>query len=151
MLFHTHLLLGITFFLFTKNSFSGGNEIIFLILVLFGSILPDIDESKSKLNHWFGLGKIAAFFSRHRGLFHSLIFTLFLFFLISFFTRDYYAYAVIIGYFSHLVGDAFTPMGIQIFYPFSNFKLKGPIKVGHFGETIIMVLLALVIVKIILF
>ena len=151
MLFYTHLLLGVISFLLLRPYFHGGNEIIFLSLILLGSILPDIDESKSKINQWFGLGKIAAFFARHRGIFHSLIFTAFLFLLISFFTQTYYAYALALGYLSHLIGDAFTPIGIQFLYPFSKFKLSGPIKVGGLGEMFILLSLFAVIVKLLFF
>ncbi len=152
MLFYTHLLLGVLFFIISKPFFSGSHEIAFLLLVLLGSILPDIDESKSKINQWFGAGgKIACLFSQHRGIFHSLIFTVFLFLLISFFTQTYYAYALAVGYLSHLIGDTFTPMGIQFLYPFSKFKLSGPIKVGGLGEMFILLSLFAVIVKLLFF
>lgn len=152
MLFYTHLLLGVLFFSISKPFFSGSHELAFLLLVLLGSILPDIDESKSKINQWFGAGgKIAGLFSQHRGIFHSLIFTVFLFLLIGFFTQTYYAYALALGYLSHLIGDAFTSMGVQMLYPFSKFKLSGPIKVGGLGEMLIMVLLAAIIIKLLFF
>jgi len=152
MLFYTHLLLGVLFFLIFKQFFSGSQEIAFLLLVLLGSILPDIDESKSKINQWFGAGgKIASLFSQHRGIFHSLIFTVFLFLLISFLTQTYYAYALALGYLSHLIGDALTPMGVQIFYPFSKFKLSGPIKVGGLGEMFILLLLLAILIKLLFF
>ncbi|MEK6845688.1 MAG: metal-dependent hydrolase, partial [Nanoarchaeota archaeon] len=71
MLFLTHLLLGIASFLLVKE-YLIGNQIIILLLILLGSILPDIDEAHSKINQWGGiLGKIIAFFSKHRGMFHS--------------------------------------------------------------------------------
>ena len=152
MLFHTHLLLGVLFYLLFARFFSGGNQIIFFLLVMLGSLLPDIDESNSKINQWFGAGgKIASLFTHHRGVFHSLIFTVFLFLLVSFLTQNYYAYALVLGYLSHLVGDALTPMGVQIFYPFSKFKLRGPIKTGKLGEMFILLALFAIIIKLILY
>ena len=150
MLFYTHLLLGVLSFLLFNKFFHGGNQIAFLLLVLLGSLLPDIDESKSKINQWFGVGgKIAGLFSHHRGIFHSLIFTVFLFLLISFLTKTYYAYALALGYLSHLIGDALTPMGVQIFHPFSKFKLRGPIRTGKLGEMFILIALFAIILKLI--
>ncbi len=152
MLFHTHLLLGITFFILLRNFFSGGNEIIFFLLVLLGSILPDIDDGKSKIKKASGiLGSTISFIFKHRGMFHSLIFALGLFFLITFLWNSYYAGGLLLGYLSHLIGDAVTPMGINLFYPFSRLRLRGPIKVGSPGEWIILVMLTVVIVKILLF
>lgn len=151
MLFYTHLLLGILFFLLSRNYFSGGNELLFFLLVLLGSLFPDIDESKSTINRWLGTGKIAEFFTRHRGMFHSLLFVLFVFLTISFFSSTYYAYALALGYLSHLLGDVLTPMGLQIFYPFSKFRLHGPIKSGGVIELLLLLLLFLLVLKIILF
>ena len=148
VLFHTHILLGIVFFLITRNFFSGGNEIIFFLFVLLGSILPDIDSKHSKINRWFGaLGNIAVFFSKHRGFFHSIIFHLILFFVMETFFGFYYASGLLLGYTAHLVGDGITRAGLQIFYPFSKFKVKGPVRVGSFVEGLILLGLFLLIVK----
>src|SRR3989344_2898778 len=98
MLFATHLLLGMLFFLMLRNFFSGGNEIIFF------------------------------------------------FFSISVYWNVYYATGLLLGYIAHLVGDSFSPSGIQMFYPFSQFKFKGPMKVGGFMEWVILVLLIVVII-----
>jgi inner membrane protein len=148
MLFPTHILLGIVFFLLLKDFFSGGNEVIFFLLVLLGSVLPDIDEKNSKVNRWFGfLGLFIAFFAKHRGFFHSLLFHGILFLIISYFFNTYYAFALFLGYLAHLVGDSVTPMGVQLFYPFLKFKFRGPIKTGGFYESIVLVLLVVVILK----
>ncbi len=147
MLFHTHILLGVVVFLLIKDFFHGGNQIIFFFLVLLGSILPDIDERKSKINRWSGiLGIVIAFFFKHRGLFHSILFHLGIFFIIYHFFNLYYASGLFIGYLAHVLGDGVTLMGLSLFYPFSNFKVKGPIKVGGFLESIILVVLFVLIV-----
>ena len=147
MLFATHLLLGMLFFLIFKNMFSGGNEIIFFLLMLLGSILPDIDERDSTINQWTGIfGRIISFFFKHRGIFHSLFLALLLFFSISVYWSTYYATALLLGYIAHLVGDSFSPSGIQMFYPFSQFKFKGPMKVGGFMEWVIVILLVVLVI-----
>ena len=140
MLFHTHILLGIVIFLLIKDLFHGGNEIIFFLLILLGSILPDIDERKSKINRWSGIiGVVIAFFFKHRGLFHSLILHFGIFLLIYQFFNLYYAIALFMGYLAHIFGDGLTLMGVTIFYPFSDFKIKGPVRVGGFLESIFFV------------
>ncbi len=147
MLFYTHLLLGIISFLLVKE-YLFGNLIILFLLVLLGSIFPDIDDGKSRMKRASGIiGSIISFFFKHRGIFHSLTFALLSLGLISFFWKSYYAWAFFIGYLVHLLGDSLTPHGITFFYPFSNFKLKGPIRVGSIGETIILMGLILLIVK----
>jgi len=148
MLFHTHVLFGITSFLVLKDYFSGGNELIFFLLVLLGSVLPDIDEYRSKIKQWSGfIGSIITFFTKHRGIFHSFLFALLLSFVVMFVWNHYYASALFIGYLTHLIADSLTPMGIPVLYPFSEFKVRGPIKVGSIGEWVILIGLVVLIVK----
>ncbi len=145
MLFLTHLLLGIISFLLMRG-YLIGNKILLLLLILLGSILPDIDESHSKLNQWGGiLGKIVAFFSKHRGMFHSLLFAVGLSAILGYFWSWNYGIALFIGYLSHLIGDALTPMGVQVFEPFLRFRIKGPIKTGSWMEWAVRILLMVLI------
>lgn len=151
MLFLTHLLLGIISFLLIKG-YLVGNQIIILLLILLGSILPDIDEENSRINKWGGiLGKIIAFFSKHRGMFHSLLFAVGLSAILGYFWAWNYGLALFIGYLSHLIGDALTPMGVQVFYPFLKFRIKGPIKTGGLMEVLVVIILVLGILKMLVF
>lgn len=149
VLFYTHLLIGIIVFLLTKDFFSGGSQLIFFFMLLLGSLLPDIDEQRSRINHWSGIiGIVVAFFSKHRGFFHSLLFFVLSFILIDFVWNFYYATALFLGYFAHLIGDGITRRGVCIFYPFSDFKIKGPVKVGGVMEwLIVLILVILIIIK----
>ncbi len=150
MLFLTHFLLGIISFLLVKEELVG-NKIIILFLILLGSILPDIDEENSRINKWGGiLGKIIAFFSKHRGMFHSLLFAVGLSAILGYFWNWYYGLALFVGYISHLIGDGLTPMGVQVFYPFLKFKFKGPVKVGGLMEWVVRIILVVLIVKVFL-
>jgi len=134
MLFLGHLLLGILAYLIGNQFFSGGNEFIFFGLVLLGSLLPDIDEENSKISKWFWIiGKIVGKIFSHRGFIHSIFFFLILGFLIAHFFGDYYAYAILLGYTAHLVGDAISVQGVKIFHPF-QFKIRGPMRVGSTME-----------------
>tara|TARA_Y100000310_G_scaffold341396_1_gene440398 strand:+ start:847 stop:1305 length:459 start_codon:yes stop_codon:yes gene_type:complete len=138
MLFPTHILLGLFTFLISAKFFSG-NEILFLIFILLGSILPDIDEKHSKATQWTGLlGKTISFFSKHRGFFHSLFFVVIITSLVKYFINDYLAWGVFLGLISHLLGDALTKQGLPILYPFP-FKIKGFLKTNGWGEKVIQV------------
>lgn len=148
MLFKNHILLGIVFFLSLKDFFPGGNQIVFLSLILLGSIFPDIDEGRSRMNQWSGLlGRIVAFFFKHRGLFHSLLLATVLSALLAYYWDSYYALGLFIGYIAHLAGDAVTLAGIMPLYPFSEYKIKGPMKVGGWWEKIIYFILIVLIIK----
>lgn len=142
MLFHTHILFGIIVFLLLRGSVLG-NEYVLLALVILGAILPDIDEHNSKITQLSGLiGKIVSFFAKHRGIFHSLAFILLFSVFLGWLWKPYYAFAFFAGYLSHLFADALNPMGIPVFYPFSEFRLRGLIRVGGVLEWVILILLA---------
>jgi len=151
MLFHTHVLLGLLAFLFIHN-YLPGNEYVILLLILVGSILPDIDEHKSKAAQLSGiLGNIVSFFAKHRGIFHSFLFPFLVCGILAYFWSYPYALAFFIGYLAHLIGDSLTPMGIPVFYPFSNWKLRGPFKVGSWMEWVLLALLTILILKEVLY
>src|SRR3989344_4435786 len=86
-----------------------------------------------------------AFFFQHRTIFHSLPFHTLLFVILYFYWNSYYASALFLGYFAHIVGDALTPMGVKLFYPFSQYRMNGPVRVGSWGEMVIMGLLVVVL------
>ena len=145
MLFHTHLLLGVALFLLASRFFPEMYSVISLLLVLFGSILPDIDEQHSKMNQWSGiLGRIIAFLFKHRGFFHSLLFLGILAGLLWYAGFGLYGLALSVGFFAHLMGDSLTPLGIRPFYPFSLKVFRGPIRVG--GVVEMMMMLGLIVI-----
>ena len=147
MLFHTHLLIAVAFFLIIRSFYPSINTPLFLVILLFGSILPDIDEPKSTINRWSGIiGRIITFFAKHRGFFHSLLFITIISSVIYYFLNPQYALALSLGFLAHLIGDGVTPMGIELLYPFSSFRINGPIKVGSWAEKVIMALLVVFIV-----
>jgi inner membrane protein len=151
MLFHGHLLLGLIIFLVSRNFISGGNELIFFLLVLLGALLPDIDEPDSTINKWFGfIGIITGKIFSHRGFLHSLFFFILVALLIKFVSSNYYAYAILLGYISHIIGDGLSRQGVRVFWPF-NFKLKGPLKVGSWLEFFITLAMFLLVIKVIFF
>jgi inner membrane protein len=152
MLFRTHILLGIVMFLFVKDYFSGGYQVIFFLLILLGSIFPDIDNGKSKMKKASGvIGGIISFLFKHRGIFHSLFFAGLISFLLAFFWKSYYGWGFFLGYFSHLIGDSLTPMGVHLLYPITKWKIRGPIRTGGIGEWAVLIGLIILIIKEIIF
>ncbi len=155
MLFHGHLLVGMLMFLLTYKLFPelyiGSNLLILFLVVLFGSILPDIDEKGTKINQWFGfVGIIFEKMFKHRGFLHSLIFFLSISFLVKLIFSDAYGYALLLGLFSHILGDGISKMGVKLFYPF-RFRIRGPLKVGSMAEMAISFVVFCVIVWVLFF
>ncbi|MBT4604508.1 metal-dependent hydrolase [archaeon] len=153
MLFYGHVLLGILAFLLLKlfgvfSIFGDSGFMAFLLMGIFvfiGALLPDIDEANSKVNKWSGpIGKIVAALFKHRGILHSVL----LFFVLSLvvwkLVGQAYGIALFAGYLAHILGDSITPMGVKIFIPFSEFKIKGPIRVGSIWEKFLWGVLVLV-------
>ena len=97
---------------------------VFIVLTILGSLLPDIDHTKS----WIGKSvyPIAKWLSRnygHRTITHSIFFLVGIF-LISLFIeknfREDYSISTILFFsmLSHLIFDMVTLAGIPLFYPF---------------------------------
>ncbi len=146
MLFTTHILLGITLFLLLADFVGGSLGVFFFVLL--GSILPDIDSKGSIINRWMGIfGTFAVFVSKHRGLFHSLLFFLLVSGILGLGWNPSFGIALLVGYAAHIIGDGVTPQGVAILYPFSSLKVRGPIRVGGLLESGIVVVLVVVIGK----
>ena len=141
MMFRTHLIFSFLISLLIINSFNIQNKIVFIIIILIASALPDIDSYKSKIGRKIKpISFLINLFFRHRGIFHSP-FLLILISLIITLINPEIAAAFFIGYLSHLVLDSLTPLGIMFFYPFSKKRTKGFIRTGSLFENILFILL----------
>ncbi len=148
MLFHTHLLLGILFFLLAMPFLEVEPTAILFFMALLGSIFPDIDEGSSRISRWAGIfGKIINFFFKHRGFFHSLPAGGIAMLLLGHFLGWPLGVAFLLGFCAHLIGDSLTPRGIQPLSPFSSWKIQGPIRTGGFLEIGLILLLILAILQ----
>jgi inner membrane protein len=148
MLYNTHIMLGVAFFLLVKDHFPIGNNIVFFLLLMLGSVLPDIDSPTSKVNRWSGIiGRVLVKVFSHRGFFHSLLFFGILYLTISHFWSPYYALGMFLGNIAHIIGDGITPAGVKIFYPLSNYKIRGPIRTGGIFEWFIFMGLVVLVIK----
>ena len=119
MIGKTHITGGIALSLLICNDF------VSFILVLVGSILPDIGHNNSTL------GKIIPIIPKilkHRGIMHSIWIPLILLFINK---------PIFYGYCLHLMLDVLTKNGIKPLNPIFNFSIKIPlIKTGGVCEKI---------------
>jgi len=151
MLWYTHLAFGLLSGLIFLPFVNRGNIYIFFAFVLFGALLPDIDTPRSKLGSKLGIfSKLIKMIFGHRGIIHTIWGMLLICGLFWFFVNRVYGIALFIGFFSHLVIDAFTKKGINFLHPFSKMKIAGFIETGTMEETILLaIILAFVVVLII--
>ena len=114
--------------------------LLFLIIALVATYLPDIDSRHSKIGHYFFLRPFQ-WFAKHRGFVHSFTFLFLITFgLVLFF--PIIALAFFVGYGSHLIADSFTIEGIKPFYPFKKIS-NGGIRTGSLLETNVFVVFVL--------
>ena len=150
----THLALAAAMFLSLRElGLSVGVDLVF-VAVLVGSIFPDIDHPKSSIAQQSfltkGVSHIVSTVSEHRGIFHSLIASILL-------TAPAYALLAYsrlavapalgfwFGYLSHLVGDSMTRGGVRWLQPFSDGKLRGPLRTGSLSEEFLFVILLAIV------
>ncbi len=142
MMWHTHLAFGFLFGLLSLPFLNQGNIYIFFAFVLFGALLPDIDTPNSKVGSRLSpISKIIEKVFGHRGVVHT-IWGMFLFCgLFWYFINKTYGTALFVGFFSHLLIDGFTKMGINFLHPLGKLHLSGFIETGTIGETIVFVVI----------
>jgi inner membrane protein len=101
------------------------NKLLFFLVILVSTFLPDIDCVHSLLGKQRILRPLQ-WFVKHRGVFHSLTFCLIICLLLALY---YPALALpfFLGYAGHLFLDSFTERGIKPFWPLKK-ELKGVIK-----------------------
>ena len=142
MIWRTHLAFGTLIGILLLPIIKPNNVYLYFWVVLFASLLPDIDHNKSKFGRKV---KIISFLSKHRGILHS-VFAI-LFFISPFYYLRYYevALAIIIGYGSHLIGDMITRQGVAPFYPLP-LTIKGFMRTNSLTEYAIFFACILVVV-----
>ncbi|NBH61793.1 metal-dependent hydrolase [Anaerotruncus sp. 80] len=126
-----------------------------------GSLLPDIDHTRSKVSRSSAAAKITSYavsaVTKHRGFFHTPLFVLILALalgtVINILPNDDFVLAawslyfgLLPGMLSHLLLDTCNPGGIMWLYPVSNKKLSIlPIKTGSLGEIAVAIILAVLL------
>jgi len=143
MRYYTHLAFSFLVGLLLINYLSIQNQILFIILFMLSSLLPDIDEVKSKISEKIKpLAFLINFFIGHRGLMHSIWIPILLYLLLFLIKIDI-AIAVSFGYLSHLLLDCFTISGLRLLWPLKK-RLKGFIKTGSWIEYLVFIGLLIV-------
>ncbi|MFP4118452.1 MAG: metal-dependent hydrolase [Candidatus Woesearchaeota archaeon] len=100
-----------------------------IAVTITGSLLPDIDSARSKFGRKV---KPVGWFTKHRGIFHSLIFLLVLVVLLAPFTGSILLIAFTTGFLSHLLLDGLTRKGVTLLPHVLH--IKGPFITGKFAE-----------------
>ena len=147
MLFRTHLSFSFLIVLILFSFFSFSNNILFLMVFLLFSLLPDMDHYSSKINKKMQpLGFIINLIFGHRGIFHTIYFPLALSVFLVTINLKFYALAVFLGYISHLALDALTIKGIRPLYPLIKKRIHGFIKVDSFLENLLFLILIVLVI-----
>jgi inner membrane protein len=94
-----------------------------------GSVLPDIDTFSNSIAVKITFSKGKNKYLKHRGIMHSAFVPLLIYLVYYVFFKNNIILPFIIGYFSHLFLDMFTPAGIPLFMPFYNRRIKIPISI----------------------
>ena len=132
----THLAISIfVILLFLPFISSDISKIIFSVTAVIATFIPDVDIRFSKAGKIPFTG-ILRFFTKHRGMIHSLTLCLIISVIIALFF-PVLAFGFFTGYSMHLIADCFTKMGIKPFWPL-KFEVKGWITTGSMIEKIIL-------------
>ena len=118
MLFKTHVVFGLFLYLILFSYVE--SPWFFLLGVMVGSILVDIDSKNSKVGNYFLLRPLQ-FFMKHRGRIHSLFFGFIVMVVVAIF-HAWLAFGFMVGFLGHLLLDSLTKQKIMLFWPL--FKTK---------------------------
>lgn len=131
--------------------------IIFFALVLLGSLLPDLDTTKSKLGRrLWPVAFLISLFVKHRTATHSLLFVSGVIVssgvvVIVLKLTWFYTLALGLGTMSHIIGDWLTSRGVPLLYPFRKERFKAPITFRTGSWTERWVCFGLMIINVLLY
>jgi membrane-bound metal-dependent hydrolase YbcI (DUF457 family) len=138
MLIKTHLAIAIFSILFLIPYVEA--KLVFSLVALIVTFVPDVDEKKSSLGK-YKIFRTVQMFLKHRGVLHSFTFLILVSLALALFF-PVIALGFFVGYGAHLLADSFTIEGIKPFYP-SKKVISGKIRTGSRGETGIFVFFVL--------
>lgn len=131
MLIRTHIVITIlAILLFFK---SVNSQIVFVLVALLATFIPDLDSAASKLGRY----NFMSFFTKHRGFFHSFTFLILLTIYFAL-LLPVVALPFFLGYFFHIFADSFTVEGVKPFWP-SQKSISWKITTGGNIEKIIFI------------
>ncbi len=148
MLVRTHIVIGA--FLGIVFWRAVDSPIAFGIMVLIGSVLPDIDNAFSNVGSFANVrnntagnnvfGNMMQGFQEHRGFIHSLTCAFILSVVLAVFI-PVLAFGFFLGYAIHLFADSFTREGVVPFWPYSG-RAHGMLVKGSMSERAIFFVFA---------
>lgn len=142
MMFKTHLVFSLLISLLIIKFFPVNHKILFILLVILTSSLPDLDSHKSKIGRKIPfISNILELLFGHRGFLHSIFPPVILFLIFFYFKLNFISFSILIGYLSHLFSDMLTLEGIKPFYPLSEKRLSGFFKTGSLTEFFVFIIL----------
>jgi len=145
MLFRTHIAIAIFFILLFLSKIE--HKITFVLILFAAAIIPDIDTRFSKIGKK-KIFRLLQFFVKHRGLFHSFLFLIFITIILVLFV-PIVSLPFFLGYSSHLMLDSFTIEGIYPFYPLKK-RIFGSVKTGGKNEIILLIIIVLISIAMII-
>jgi inner membrane protein len=145
MLFKTHVAFAIFLILLFLSKVE--HKISFVLVLFAAAIIPDIDTRFSKIGKK-KIFRLLQFFVKHRGLFHSFLFLIFITLILVLF-MPIISLPFFLGYSSHIMLDSFTIEGIYPFYPLKK-RISGSIKTGGKNEIILLIVIILLCVAMII-
>lgn len=107
--------------------FTDLHPFLFLPLVVFASLWPDVDHENSKINRLVPVTRFVPVFFSHRGFFHSVFPPAAIYGAFWYAGLPQIALALTVGYCSHLLSDCCTRLGCNLIHPLSTFRIQGPI------------------------
>lgn len=146
MLFRTHLAFSFLIGLYLIDLLKIKNQILFMLILLFFSIFPDIDKNTSKIFKKLKPFSYLAILFGHRNIFHTIYFPIAIAGTLFILNLKLSSLAVLIGYLLHLLLDLITKKGINLFYPLTKKRIKGFIKVGSLIENMLFTILIILII-----
>jgi|SRR3989338_1354070 len=138
MLLKTHLVLALFLVLLFLPSVH--YKIVFVIVVMIASYIPDIDTAFSTLgkNKIF---RVLQWITKHRGIWHSFTLCVLLSVLLTF-VYPPAAFPFFLGYGMHLFADSFTVEGIRPFWPLRT-SVNGKLATGGKIEYLLFVIFSI--------
>lgn len=146
MLFRTHFLFGFLVGLYIIDFLKIKNQILFMVVLLFFSTFPDIDESSSRVSKKLKPFSYLAALLGHRNILHTIYFPIAIALTLFILNLKLLSYAVLIGYLLHLFLDITTKKGLALLYPLTKKRIKGFIKVGSLIENLIFIVLIILVI-----
>ena len=144
MLIRTHFMFAVFMILIFFNYVN--NKLIFVVMVLIATIIPDLDNPHSKYGSNIAFSPLQSV-TKHRGFIHSFTTAVILVGIIAIWW-PVASFGFFIGYSVHLITDSFTKNGIRPFWPF-KWEANGPITtVGKIEDVLF---LGLIVINVLLF